>query len=169
MVNIVNHRLRQTDPDTRGGRQRRCAVCHRARAALGRVRGMTATTGTAALAAARDAELMVLDINLPDIDGFEVCRRLRASPETARLPVLHLSATFTQDEDRAIGLRGGSRRLPYPAGRSTGADRDGANAALRASRGRVAPALERTARRHVAPRSHRGCAPWMLSFAMKGQ
>jgi hypothetical protein len=68
----------------------------------------TATTGTAALAAARDADLIVLDFNLPDIDGLEVCRRLRASPETARLPVLHLSATVTQDEDRAIGLRAGA-------------------------------------------------------------
>ena len=68
----------------------------------------TATTGTAALAAARDADLIVLDVNLPDIDGFEVCRRLRASPDTARLPVLHLSATFTQDEDRAVGLRAGA-------------------------------------------------------------
>ena len=54
-----------------------------------------ATTGSAALAAAPDVDLVVLDINLPDIDGFEVCRRLRASPDTAQLPVLHLSATFT--------------------------------------------------------------------------
>ena len=68
----------------------------------------TARTGTAALAAAPDADLIVLDVHLPDIDGLEVCRRLRASPETARLPVLHLSATVTQDEDRAIGLRAGA-------------------------------------------------------------
>jgi hypothetical protein len=55
-----------------------------------------ATTGAAALAAAGRADLVVLDVNLPDIDGFEVCRRLRARPDTAQLPVLHLSATFTQ-------------------------------------------------------------------------
>src|SRR4029077_1161837 len=66
------------------------------------------TTGTAALAAAPGADLVVLDVNLPDIDGFEVCRRLRASPDTARLPVLHLSATFTQAEDRALGLSAGA-------------------------------------------------------------
>jgi len=67
-----------------------------------------ANTGYAALAAAPTADLVVLDINLPDIDGFEVCRRLRASPETATLPVLHLSATFTDSADLAIGLAAGA-------------------------------------------------------------
>ncbi len=69
---------------------------------------LTVTTGTEALRRAPEAELVVLDINLPDVDGFEVCRRLRASPGTARLPVLHLSATFTHAEDRAVGLEAGA-------------------------------------------------------------
>jgi len=68
----------------------------------------TATTGHGALAAATGADLVVLDVNLPDLDGFEVCRRLRARPETARLPVLHLSATFTQPSDRVVGLGAGA-------------------------------------------------------------
>ena len=67
-----------------------------------------ATTGGAALRAAAQADLVVLDINLPDIDGFEVCRRLRARPETAQLPVLHLSATFTQAADFELGLEAGA-------------------------------------------------------------
>jgi PAS domain S-box-containing protein len=67
-----------------------------------------ATTGSAALASAKDADLMVLDINLPDMDGFEVCRRLRASPDAAQLPVLHLSATFTQAADLTLGLQAGA-------------------------------------------------------------
>jgi PAS domain S-box-containing protein len=67
-----------------------------------------ATTGAAAVAAAAGVELVVLDVNLPDIDGFEVCRRLRARPETAQLPVLHLSATFTQSEDFALGFEVGA-------------------------------------------------------------
>ena len=67
-----------------------------------------ATTGSAALAAAPHVDLIVLDINLPDIDGFEVCRRLRAIPETAQLPVLHLSATFTQSSDFDLGLEAGA-------------------------------------------------------------
>jgi PAS domain S-box-containing protein len=67
-----------------------------------------ATTGNAALRAAGQADLVVLDINLPDMDGFEVCRRLRARPETAQLPVLHLSATFTQAADFELGLEAGA-------------------------------------------------------------
>jgi PAS domain S-box-containing protein len=69
---------------------------------------LEATTGHAALAAAAEADLVVLDVNLPDIDGFEVCRRLRARPETAQLPVLHLSATFTHTTDMELGLEAGA-------------------------------------------------------------
>ena len=42
------------------------------------------------------------------MDGFEVCRRLRARPETAQLPVLHLSATFTHSADFALGFEAGA-------------------------------------------------------------
>ena len=76
------------------------------------------TTGGAALRAAPGVDLMVLDINLPDIDGFEVCRRLREDPRTAQIPVLHLSATFTQA--RRAGLRGGRGQLSDAAGRAAG-------------------------------------------------
>lgn len=69
---------------------------------------LQASTGAAALAAAPQADLVVLDVNLPDMDGFEVCRRLRANPETARLPVLHLSATFTNSSDFALGFEAGA-------------------------------------------------------------
>jgi PAS domain S-box-containing protein len=69
---------------------------------------LQATTGGAALALAPQADLIVLDINLPDMDGFEVCRRLRAIPATAQLPVLHLSATFTHNQDFELGLEAGA-------------------------------------------------------------
>jgi PAS domain S-box-containing protein len=69
---------------------------------------LQATTGAAALEAAARADLIVLDVNLPDIDGFEVCRRLRAKPETAQIPVLHLSATFTNAQDFAQGFEAGA-------------------------------------------------------------
>ena len=67
-----------------------------------------ATTGAAALVAAPRADLIVLDVNLPDMDGFEVCRRLRANPQTAQIPVLHLSATFTNAADYGQGFEAGA-------------------------------------------------------------
>jgi PAS domain S-box-containing protein len=67
-----------------------------------------ASTGAAALKAAAGADLVVLDVNLPDIDGFEVCRQLRARPDTSQLPVLHLSATFTNSADFALGFEAGA-------------------------------------------------------------
>jgi PAS domain S-box-containing protein len=69
---------------------------------------LQATTGAGALQKADQADLVVLDINLPDMDGFEVCRRLRARPDTAQIPVLHLSATFTQSADFALGFEAGA-------------------------------------------------------------
>jgi PAS domain S-box-containing protein len=75
-----------------------------------------ATTGTDALAAAeQDVALIVLDINLPDIDGLEVCRRLRARSHTAFLPIVHLTATFVAHDDHQHGLSaGGDSYLTHP-------------------------------------------------------
>ncbi|MES2788527.1 MAG: response regulator, partial [Planctomycetota bacterium] len=57
-----------------------------------------AATGMDALRhAEQDCDLVVLDIDLPDIDGHEVCRRIRTNPDISRIPVLHLSATFVTD------------------------------------------------------------------------
>jgi PAS domain S-box-containing protein len=53
-------------------------------------------------------DLVVLDVHLPDIDGFEVCRRLRANPVTSRTPVIHLSAAFIKDVDKVQGLDAGA-------------------------------------------------------------
>ena len=75
-----------------------------------------ATTGSEALAAAdQDVGLIVLDINLPDIDGLEVCRRLRARSNTAYLPIIHLTATFVANDDMMQGLSaGGDSYLTHP-------------------------------------------------------
>jgi PAS domain S-box-containing protein len=71
---------------------------------------MEAGTGQDALylASTQPVDLVVLDVNLPDIDGFEVCRQLRASPRTVRTPVIHLSATFVNDVDKVQGLDAGA-------------------------------------------------------------
>ncbi len=68
-----------------------------------------AITGTEALAHSHlDVDLIILDVNLPDIDGFEVARRLRLDPVTSHLPIVHLSATLIGELDRAQGLESGS-------------------------------------------------------------
>ena len=53
-------------------------------------------------------DLMVLDIRMPDMDGFEVVRRLRADPRTLHLPILHVSASFTDPVSHAEGLDSGA-------------------------------------------------------------
>lgn len=62
-----------------------------------------------ALALARTVpDIIVLDVKLPDLNGFEVCRRLKGDPMTAAVPVVHISATYWQDEDRQRGLASGA-------------------------------------------------------------
>jgi PAS domain S-box-containing protein len=53
-------------------------------------------------------DAIVLDVNLPDIDGYEVCRILRSRQGTARTPIIHLSATFVNPEDKVYGLEAGA-------------------------------------------------------------
>ena len=53
-------------------------------------------------------DLITLDINLPDIDGFQVCRQLKTNPETSHIPILHVSGTFVDPEFRVQGLKGGA-------------------------------------------------------------
>ena len=65
-----------------------------------------AATGVDGVARTRDAQpaLIVLDLNLPDIDGLEVCRRIRA---TSQVPILMLTAR-DDDIDKIVGLEVGA-------------------------------------------------------------
>ena len=71
-----------------------------------------AATGAEALRIAAEGpvppDLVILDVNLPDVDGFEVCRRLRADPATTAIPILHLSGVFMGALDKAHALEGGA-------------------------------------------------------------
>jgi signal transduction histidine kinase len=51
---------------------------------------------------------VVLDVKLPDMSGYEVCRRIKADPATAAIPVLQVSASFADPALRARGLEGGA-------------------------------------------------------------
>jgi len=76
-----------------------------------------AANGAEALQAvdAHDFDLVVLDVNLPDMSGFEVCEHIRAHPRTASMGVIHLSATAIRPADRSEGLlRGADAFLAEP-------------------------------------------------------
>ncbi len=60
------------------------------------------------LAAEEHLDLIILDIQLPDVDGFEVCRRLKSDPATAGIAVLHLSGVYRGVNDRVRGLEIGA-------------------------------------------------------------
>ena len=53
-------------------------------------------------------DLLLLDVRLPGLDGFEVCRLVKADPCTLRLPVLQISAACVTDADWACGLEAGA-------------------------------------------------------------
>ncbi len=55
----------------------------------------------------KQPDLILLDVMLPDGDGFEFCRQLRASPPTAGIPILFLTA-LSQEADRVLGLEIGA-------------------------------------------------------------
>ena len=68
-----------------------------------------AKNGESALAIAQKArpDLILLDIMMPGIDGFEVCRRLKANPDTRKIPVIFLSA-LDETGDKVRGLQLGA-------------------------------------------------------------
>src|ERR1700694_5739798 len=67
-----------------------------------------ATGGEGLRLTAEKPDLVVPDVNLPDICGFEVCRRIKAHPATTAIPVLHLSALHLTPQDKARSLEEGA-------------------------------------------------------------
>jgi two-component system, cell cycle response regulator len=70
---------------------------------------VTAMSGQEALTICERAEcdLVLLDVMMPDIDGFEVCRRLKTSPATHHIPVVMVTA-LDQPSDKVRGLEAGA-------------------------------------------------------------
>jgi two-component system cell cycle response regulator len=70
---------------------------------------LTAANGAEALEACENAkvDVVLLDVMMPDIDGFEVCRRLKSDPATSHIPVVMVTA-LDQVSDRVRGLEAGA-------------------------------------------------------------
>lgn len=70
---------------------------------------ITATNGEKALEKIKTErpDIVLLDVMMPNMDGFEVCRRIRTVPETANLPVVMVTALSDQ-QDRVKGLQAGA-------------------------------------------------------------
>lgn len=67
-----------------------------------------------AMAAAHNPDLILLDIIMPDMDGYEVCERLKADPATKNIPVIFVTS-MSKDEDEARGLEiGGMDYITRP-------------------------------------------------------
>jgi two-component system sensor histidine kinase/response regulator len=71
---------------------------------------LEATTGnqTLKLVSAHRPAVVLLDVNLPDIHGFEVCRRIRTDPALAATTILHISASSIQEQQQVNGLNTGA-------------------------------------------------------------
>jgi signal transduction histidine kinase len=64
-------------------------------------------------------DLILLDVRMPDMDGFEVCRQIKANPKTSGITVLHLSATQIDAQAITHGLnRGADGYLTEPIGQA---------------------------------------------------
>ncbi len=70
---------------------------------------ITATSGAEALELIKSEppDIVLLDIMMPEMDGFEVCRRIKADPATALLPVIMVTA-LNEQSDRVTGLEAGA-------------------------------------------------------------
>jgi signal transduction histidine kinase len=63
-------------------------------------------------------DLMVLDVRMPEMDGLEVCRRVRVDPRFARLPIIFLTADQADESREFLGLEvGGDEYLHKPISR----------------------------------------------------
>jgi signal transduction histidine kinase len=71
---------------------------------------LEATNGAGALQMLSELRppLVLLDVNLPDMSGFEVCKRIRATPTIAGTTVVHISASSSQSQHQVYGLDAGA-------------------------------------------------------------
>lgn len=74
-----------------------------------------AAAGAEALELVEFVSAVVLDVHLPDLLGFEVCRLLRSKPSTSDLPVVYVSAMYVTEADQRHGMQtGGNAYMVSP-------------------------------------------------------
>lgn len=71
-------------------------------------RTLEASAGAQALQLSEFASALVLDVHLPDLHGFEVCRLVRTEPRTCALPIVHVSAVHRSFADREASRTAGA-------------------------------------------------------------
>lgn len=69
-----------------------------------------ASTGQDALTlvSKKNPMIVLLDVNLPDVSGFEICRKIKTDPKTRATPVLHISASSVQPSHQVHGFEAGA-------------------------------------------------------------
>lgn len=67
-------------------------------------------SGEAGLASARESKprMVVTDVQLPDVSGFQVCQDLKRDPKSRHIPVVMMSGRFTESQDKVQGLQSGA-------------------------------------------------------------
>lgn len=112
-----------------------------------------AATGAEALRLVEEqvCDLVVLDVNLPDMTGYDVCERIKSQESTNAIPVLYVSATAVEPTDRLIGLdRGADGYLVEPLEREELLGAVGALLRYAGARRRAEALAHRLGRLHAA-------------------
>src|SRR5579872_6250742 len=105
MADGPSHTILAVDDNPAG----RYAICRTLQRAGFKI--LEAATGGEALQLARQLplpDLILLDVHLPDITGFDVCRAMKSDPETIFVPVVMHSATYVTSDYRVQALNGGA-------------------------------------------------------------
>ena len=73
-----------------------------------KVKGVSCGKDAVEIMEGETPSLILMDVQLPDVHGFDLCRRLKRSARLKNIPIIFLSARYTEPADRAEGLLAGA-------------------------------------------------------------